>query len=478
MWRAVDLHAPAQGRVARRGGLAFVGLAVQGLVRFLTSFMVGRLTGPATLAAVASALSLANILALLWPTTAGGAAARFIARARGQEDGDPSAVARFLGMRTLLSVALLGPAAIPLWVLLGGRVWEGALVAVLLLCFSGYAFTSGVHYGAGQSVRQVRWELVTSLLGLSGVLLVLLSPLPAFASLGALAVGYGVYTVGCWPWGARGALPRSVRREIDAFVAWGSLGTIASAGFVQFAMIMSTIVAGREAAGQFAAAMALAAPAAMIANALSMVLFPQMSEALGRGDLVAFRSQLDRATRVLVAVVIAAFGLLVIGARPIVELVWGPRYAMAAAVLPLLLIPAMARGLAAPSQGAVTTGLPRGVVFASLCSVGGLTVGALVWGVMPAAWGIVGVAAGYAGGTIGIALALIIRAWRVNQLPWLGLACSAATGTAVMAGLAVSLRLWAGPVIVDAVAALAFAAGWLLWRRSDVAEALQAVKRR
>lgn len=92
MLRPIDVSAAPDARMVTRGGLALLGVTLQGGVRFLTSFLVGRLTSPATLAVVSGGISLANILSLTWPTSTGSAASRFIARARG-EGGNPEAEA-------------------------------------------------------------------------------------------------------------------------------------------------------------------------------------------------------------------------------------------------------------------------------------------------------------------------------------------------------------------------------------------------
>lgn len=479
MFRSVNVLDKPEGRLARRGGLAFVGVALQGVVRFLSSFLVGRLTNPASLAVVSSGMSLANILSLVWPTSTGGAASRFVARARGEGDlGDPSAVARFLGLRTLQAVTVLAALAVPGWVLTGGSWTEAPIIAVLVAGYSGYAFTRGVHFGAGQASRQVKWDLLTSSVGIAGVLIVLLLGVRPIFVLLALAVAYLVYTLACWPWSATGSISRPLRREIDAFVAWGSLGTLASAGFVQFAMIMAVVVAGRAEAGQFAAAMTLAAPAAMVANSLSMVLFPSMAEALGRGDVRALEKQLDRSSRMLAVLVVCIFGVLVIGARPLVAIVWGDAYEEAAGLIPLLLVPGMLRSLAAPSQGAVSTSSSRGIMFASLASVFGFIMGATVWVVIPSSWGVMGIGMGYAIGTTVIAAALYVKAWRDHRQAWWGLTTRLVAATGSMTLISLSLTRLEFPVVYDVLIALVFVVGWLVVVRADARSVLGLVLRR
>lgn len=479
MFRPVDVRSEPDGRMAKRGALAFVGVALQGAVRFLSSFLVGRLTSPASLAVVSSGMSLANLFSLAWPTSTGAAASRFVARARGQgERGDPAAVAHFLGLRLIQSVVVLALAVAPAWVLLGGSWGEALIIAVLVAGYSGYAYTRGVHFGAGQADRQIKWDLLTSSIGVFGVVVVLVIGAPPILVLLALGSAYLLYTAACWPWSARGYVDRETRREIDAFVAWGSLGTLASAGFVQFAMITAVVVAGHGDAGLFAAAMTLAAPAAMVANSLSMVLFPSMAEAFGRGDRRSLEMQLDRSTRLLSVLLVCIFGLLVIGARPLVVIVWGQDYAGTAGLLPLLLVPGMLRSLAAPSQGAISTTTSEGIVFSSVASVVGFVVGGTLWLFMPSSWGVTGVAVGYALGTTLIALAIYVKAWRDQHQEWWGMSLRLALVTVGMSALSLVLGRLGLSMVYDVALALVFVAGWLLWVRTDAASALRLLSRR
>lgn len=476
MFKAVDVTAPAEARIGRRGMHALVGVVLQGGLRFASVFIVGRMTNPATLAHVSSGLSVANVLALAWPTTQGAAASRFIARARG-EGADPNTIARAMSVRLLQAVSLLSLLAIPIWLVLGGTPEEAILVAMLTATYSVYTFTRGVHLGAGQSRRQVRWDLLTSTVAIFGVVAVLMSPLPAIWVLGSLSFGYALYSLACFPWSARGRVSRDLRREIDAFVAWGSLGTVASAGFVQFAMIVAIAVAGREEAGQFAASMALAAPAAMIANSLAQVLYPSMAEAFGRGDLEHVRMQLDVSTQTLVAVMVAIYGLLIVGARPVVDIVWGSQYAGAAAVIPFLLIPNMLRSIAAASVTAVSSS-SGGIAYSTKSSLVGLLIGVLIWSGSAEAWGVIGVGFGYAVGTTFIAASIYVRAWRTFQQSWTSRTTVIVSVTVLMAALSWGQVATDTGLVAGAVLATSFVAVWCVLQATAIATAAKVLFRR
>ena len=106
-----------------------------------------------------------------------------------------------------------------------------------------------------------------------------------------------------WPKG-RGDLSRPVRREIDGFVLLGTVGTLCSVGFLQVSVLVARNVGGAFGAGQFSSALALATPAAIVANSLGMVLFPSMARAHGRGDQRAVAAQARRATTALVLLLV------------------------------------------------------------------------------------------------------------------------------------------------------------------------------
>ena len=100
--RPLSLDAPSTHSMARRGAMSVLGVGWQGLVRFITNALVGRVGGPAVLGVVGSAISAAQLSTLAWPTSAGAAASKFVARARGAGDqAQAAAVAAHLARRTV-----------------------------------------------------------------------------------------------------------------------------------------------------------------------------------------------------------------------------------------------------------------------------------------------------------------------------------------------------------------------------------------
>ena len=114
----------------------------------------------------------------------------------------------------------------------------------------------------------------------------------------------------------RGAtLPAGLRSELDQVVLLGVAGSVASSGFLQISMIVAKNLDAAE-AGQFAAALTTATPASLPAASLSLVLFPALAAAWGRGDKALFRPQPDQAKRALALAMLTVLGSLSLGSRP------------------------------------------------------------------------------------------------------------------------------------------------------------------
>jgi O-antigen/teichoic acid export membrane protein len=473
------LDQPTEHGMAHRAVLGTVGVAVQGLVRFLTSLLVGRIAGDSTLGVVQIAISTALLLSLLWPTTAGSAASKFVARARGA--GDPVqayAVAAHLRRRTAQAALLLAVVSVPVWLVIRhGRLTDGLCVAALLLGYSGYSFTRGLQFGAGQVPRATFWDVSSGALGIAALLVALLLGARGGVLLLPLAASYGLYTLAGWPWGARGTLPTALRREIDGFVAIGVAGTLASTGFLQLSVIVAGLVDTDAHVGQYAAALALATPASLLAGSLSLTLFPSMAEAWGRRDFAGFRRQTDQATRALVLVMVTTLGGIAVGSRFIVAIVWGDEFTQAADLLPVLLLAVLGTTLGVASVNALSTRSQRGMVVASGASLAGMVVGVTVWGMLARDHGVMGVAIGYLAGTVVVGGAPLVVVWRTDRQPWALLVLRLLLGVAAASALVVlsrtsGLSYWYEPLLV-----VGFLAFWWLLGRRDVLAAVAFVRR-
>lgn len=470
MVRQVALHEPTGTTLARGSALSTAGLLAQGVLRFATAFLVGHIASRAELGLVASAVATATILALLWPTTAGSAASKFLARARGAAQHDEVlSTAAHLRTRTAQTAVVLSFASLPVWVFVDHGSWAGALsVGALTLAYSGYNFTRGVQFGAGQVARATAWDLTSVVLGLGSLVALLVAHVRGPALVLPLVLAYGIYTAAGWPWSVKGRPSRERRRELDVFVALGAAGSIASTGFLQLSQITARLVAGNDGAGQYAAALNLATPASMLAASLSLVLFPSMAEAWGRGDHAAFHAQTDRAMRAIGVVMVAIFGSIILASRLMIQVIWGAKFVGAENLLPVLILAVLATNLGVASVNAITTRSQRGMWITTGASLLGLVVGVLVWLAVTGDLGIQGVALGYLCGTIVIAAIPVVIVWRTSGHHWAGLFVRIGLGLLVIGALVLlqrraGLSPWLDPALV-----LVFLVGWLALNRSDV----------
>lgn len=458
------------GGLLRRGLTSVVGLAAQGIVRLAITVAVGRLAGATDLGIVAGGMATAQFLILAWPTTCGQAASRFLARARGAGDHDQLlAVAAHLRRRLLQSAALLALLSVPISLLRGLDPAGAGCVALFLWGVAGQQFTRGVHYGVDAVTRVVVLDVLLSLAGLLGLLGLLTAGVRGPALLLAPAIAYLVLGAACWPWSPEVPAGRSLRRELDRFVLFGSLGTIASAGLVPLSILAADRL-GAAQAGHYAAAVNLALPLTLLSGALSLVLFPAMSQALGRGDSAAVRRHLDVGVRAVATLAVPALAAAALLAPQIVGLAYGPGFADSAGVLPILLGAILASMIAVPCVNAVTSQTSRGIVEMALASLAGLAVAVGSWWLFGARWGIAGIAGGYALGAGVTATYGIGRAWASWRPRWLGLLVGAAATVLVTAGLVVGLAGQPdGQLLARCAAAAGVAAGWALLRRRDLA---------
>ncbi|MGW5051004.1 lipopolysaccharide biosynthesis protein [Actinokineospora sp. NPDC004072] len=471
MLRPVRLDDPVRTSVARGSVFSTAGLFAQGVLRFVTAVLVGHIAGQSDLGIFGAAIATATILSLFWPTTTGAAASKFLAQARGAQDtAQLRGVAAHLRSRALTTAVLLGLLSLPSWVLVVGGTWTGALsVGALTIAYSGYAFTRGVQFGAGQVPRATMWDVASVVVGLVGLVALLFAGVRGPALVLPLVFAYGLYTLAGWPYAGGGPLPKDRRRELDRFVALGAVGTLASTGFLQFSQIAAVLVGGPEQGGIYASALGLATPASMLAASLSLVLLPSMAEAWGRGDKAAFHAQTDQATRSLAVVMVAIFGAIIIGSRLLVEVVWRPEYAPARDILPVLVLAVLATNLAVGSVNSLTTRSQRGMRVTMLASVVGMVVGALVWLVIASRMGIMGVAVGYLCGTTVVGAIPVITAWRVGGHRWGAVFGKVAVALVVLGALAVLQRVADLPVLLDPVLAVGFLAGWWALNRRTFA---------
>lgn len=457
--------------------LSTVGVAAQGVLRLATTVLIASLASPAVVGVIGPVIAAASFLSLLWPTAAGNAASKYIARARGAQDWDEAAgIASFIGRRSL--VVALALAGIGLLWGLRADVVTGLCVAALVLGYSGYAFVRGVQFGGGQLARATAWDVLSAVLALIMLAVLLVVGVRGTALVLPLAGAYLLYTVAGWPRKSAHRLQPALRREVDHFVLLGVSLTVASSGFLQLTQVVAKEVDTEAKVGYYTAALALATPASLLAGALSLVLFPTMAEAWGRQDFVGFRRQTDRGMRLMVLVLTAVFGALVLLSGLLVGIFFKPRFAPATELLPVLLLATFATSLAVVPSNSLATRSRRGMALASGASVAGLVTGLLVWATTAEAGGVRAVAVGYLCGTVVLASIPTVAVLVLDRHRWHWLLARLAVAVAVLLVLrhvqdAADLARW-----TEVPLALAFIAGWFLLCHRDVRALLVPLLRR
>jgi O-antigen/teichoic acid export membrane protein len=476
---AVRFDQPSTDGLARRALLSLIGLSANGSARLITAVLIGRLGGPGLLGATQSAMSLAQLLALAWPSSAGSAASRFVAGARGRGNvSEAAAVASFLLKRIAIVGVSLGVIGVMLWWGLGfGSLYGGLIVAALTIAYSFYSVARGVQLGAGQVRRSATLDVVGAGVAVIGVGSLLLVGVRSLILLLPLATSYLLYALFTRIPRAAPRLDRSVRREISLFVVLGIVGTIASAGFLQLSVLVIRASGGRELAGQYAAALALATPLSMLAASVSLSLFPMLAEAAARGDIAAVRDQTTRSTASLTALMLCFIGPVALMGKPLVVLLWGEEFLVAGEMVALLLVAVLLNTVSVPSVNALTSGSSNGMAISAATSVTGLLVGCAAWVVLVPSSPVVGVPIGYLVGVFVISSTPVVIVWRRDQHVWSHLWGRFAIGLIAL-GAALT---WQNRVVMSPAQSLGLAAGFLLlWfviSRSDVVIAVRSLGR-
>lgn len=385
--------------------LSTAGVLSQGLARFGYSILIARFVGASELAVVNTLISLSIILSLLWPTAAGNAAGAFLARARAR-DASTAPVLRALWRSFAVSAVILVVLGVPIALIAtgadGGRL---AAFAALTVAWSAYIMTRGIRMGLGQVAETAVWDTISAVISLALLAAVIAAGADPLL-LWPLAIGYLVFVVAALP-GMRSSTrtsdptaPPAASRIAAApeglwrFIATNSVALLATNGLLQFAMVFAYANADPVQAGMFAAAMALATPASMLAQAVSQVLIPRFAFWLHE-DPAAARRRYGLVLLVLVGVLVVAFGLVAVLAGWLVPFVYGGGYEGSVQVLRILLVGAFLFSVGIIASSFLITSWRTGLATAS--AVVGTAIGVvLMYALLPAltasdaaAWGVV-----------------------------------------------------------------------------------------
>jgi len=247
---------------------------------------------------------------------------------------------------------------------------------------------------------------------------------------------------------------------MDAFVAWGVLGNVASAGLLQLCVVVAGASRPATEVGLLTGAVALATPASLVARSLVQVLFPTMARSVGAGDHDAVRRQTDVVTRGIVTVFVPVFAVLVLAAEPLLRLV-GRGFGDGTAALRVLLVAVLLTTLPVAAVAAMTSGTAAGIRRSALMSATGLGVGVLGLAAFTGPFGIEGIAVAYLLGALVTVALPWAWTWRAQGQRWAGLTVRVVVGIAgLVAALAVQAALPAGTWWGTALPAVVLVAAW------------------
>lgn len=464
----LDLDKPSDSR-SSRGTAAVVGLVSQGVVRLLTSVMIGRVLGPGGLGLVGNSIATAQLSSVVWPTSVGGATSRFVAYERGRADyARASAVAAYLARQALASTIVLALILAGVLAALGAEPASVGATTLLFIAYSGQALARGAHFGYAQGNRLAIWEALTAVVTLTGLIAVLMLNGSATAVVAWLAAPALVQSAVCWPWHARGHIDGPSRRHINRAVILATAGSISSAGFFQLSVLSAGSIGGANGAGQYVAALALATPLLLLSNAVSVAHFPALSEISGR-NVGSPRDSVDITTRSLFFCIGGAVGVMTLLAGAITRLIWGDSFADVEILLPLVLVAVLAGAIVVPSVNYLTIHSHKVALVSTLLSSGGLLIGVTIWWLMPSNLGAAGVAAGYLLGKAFFALAAMTVSARMLSIDWLDLIPKATAGGVIIGGLLLIDRQLSSGWLLELASATAFAVFWTTVCRRELA---------
>ncbi|HEX5408040.1 MAG TPA: hypothetical protein VFX16_37730 [Pseudonocardiaceae bacterium] len=447
--------------VAVRGITSAAGIAIQGLVRFCYSLLIGRILPAGFLSATNSAISTAMLSTLLWPTSLGSAAGKFLARESLSVE-RTAVLTHYLGRLCVLTSMALGvvAAGVTLTWLQPGEVATAVFVGLLTLGWSGYTFVRAAHYATNRVARATLWDALSFLVSVVGLVVVLKLHANSLLLL-PLTVGYLGYSALGWPTGKVGELDETLRREINRYVVWGVIGSLTTGGFLQLTMVLAEQTGDKTSADAYAAALTLATPASMIGSVLSLLLLPALSGAVGRGDLAAVRRQTDQANRGLIALVGCVFGMIIVGGRLVVSALW-PNLESSLPILEVLLVATFLPTAATACTESINSYTEHGARTMSIIRSGGFIVGLSLASALIPMMGTMGIAVGYLSGMVITGVAPIVVVWRRDRQRWTSLMVRVVAGAVlVVVGVLLRDRWHSGASWRDLLVTVAFGACWL-----------------
>ncbi|USX45209.1 lipopolysaccharide biosynthesis protein [Dietzia kunjamensis] len=307
----------------------------------------------------------------------------------------------------------------------GLTIGESVAIGSSVVGLGFWAVGRGVLFGREQFAKASAIDVALACISVVGTVLLLLAGISgvyALIPMTGLYVAYALILVQKWRGGEarRSALP-SVKKEIDSFIFFGAVGSVASAGFLHIAVFLLRALGGPEAAGMFGAALTMSMPLLMVVTSFSAVFYPRLSRLWRENKTIEYVKLTDRFTRVSFSILFVPVAGLIVFAKEIIQIIWGNEFEDAGRLLPILLVAAFVRGITSVPVAALTAGPNWGMKVAAASSVCGALVGVLFILVATGDGGPEVAAAGYLVGVVLIALAPMIVTWRMGRHRWGGL---------------------------------------------------------
>ena len=420
MFRRPDYKHFSTGGLATKAMLALVSKVAPGLATLIMNIAIGRLGGSVMLGLTQNIVSTASLSSLIYPSSAGVAASRYLASEGSQATGDgASAVASYLARQTLFITMSLAIITAAVLALSEGYSHVTLFVsALMVIAVSGRAFTEGLHYGSGEGLRLANWSIFVAIGGTGGALCLLLLGVHNAWVLAPLALLNILFSVSSWPKRASKVRSKPLRREIHLFILLSVVGTFASSGFSQAAVLVGRFMNDLSYSGQYAAAFTLVTPIMLIASGLSSVLFPALAASHKSEEIKGIRQNLASLTSAIATVMICVFIPLSALSGLVVSSIWGPEFHLTPIILIILLPAVILSGIVVPSISAITSASNKGMAFSAASSLSGAVLGIITWILLGSSAPQVAVPIGYSIGTITIALIPYFLAWRHFRMSW------------------------------------------------------------
>lgn len=378
-----------------------MGLAVQGLARFVYTLAIGRIAGPESLGDTVTLLSVAVYIALVFPAGLAVAASRFL-----PIDQLGGAAIRQLTSWFWLSSGILALAAIPLAYWLVGDFASALSTALLVLSYNAYVFYRGALMGESRVLRVAVADFISSLVAITALVGVLWGRLE-WAVLLPLAAAYTVFAILARPVTRPTPVAYSERKELARFVVAATIASLATGGLLPATIIFVRAFDTPTQAGLFAAALSLATPASLLSQALNQVLIPHFAK-LQHTPAVARRSNV-KLTFTTAAVFGVMFAALIWSSPLVLSVLYGDLYAGGSATMRvLLLVVFFISATSSPSAYLMSSG--RQNTFALIWAIAFFLGIAIMFAFAPL-FGIWGALGGFVVGGIGGSAAIIVTSF-------------------------------------------------------------------